>query len=39
MRGPLVEDYERYSETLAGLHIVAFGCLMMKQAAALAAGS
>ena len=35
----LVKDYERYAETLAGLHIVAFACLMMKQAATLAAGS
>jgi len=35
----LVKDYERYAETLAGLHVVAFACLMMKQAAALAAGS
>ena len=35
----LVKDYERYAQTLAGLHIVAFACIMMKQAAALAAGS
>ncbi len=35
----LVKDYERYHETLAGLHVVAFACLMMKQAAAFAAGS
>lgn len=35
----LVKDYERYAETLAGLHVVAFACLMIKQAAALAAGS
>jgi transposase len=35
----LVKNYERYAETLAGLHIVAFACLMMKQAAALAPGS
>lgn len=35
----LVKDYERYPETLAGLHVVAFACLMMKQAATLAAGS
>jgi transposase len=35
----LVKDYERYAETLAGLHILAFACLMMKQAAALAPGS
>ena len=34
----LVKDYERHAETLAGLHVVAFACLMMKQAAALAAG-
>lgn len=35
----LVKDYERYAETLAGLHVVAFACLMMKQAVATAAGS
>ncbi|WP_294268422.1 IS5 family transposase [uncultured Sphingomonas sp.] len=35
----LVKGYERYPETLAGLHVVAFACLMMKQAATLAAGS
>mgnify|MGYP006883704259 CR=1 FL=1 len=35
----LVQDYERYARTLAGLHIVAFACLMIKQAAGLAAGS
>jgi transposase len=31
----LVRDYERYPTTLAGLHFVAFACLMLKQAAAL----
>ena len=35
----LVKDYERYASTLADLHIVAFVCLMLKQAAKLAAGS
>ena len=30
----LVKDYERYAETLAGLHVVAFVCLMMARAAA-----
>lgn len=35
----LVKDYERYTETLAGLHVVVFACLMMKQAAERAAGS
>lgn len=35
----LVKDYERYASTLAGLHIAAFACLMLKQAAILAAGS
>lgn len=35
----LVKDYERYPETLAGLNVVAFACLNMKQAAALVAGS
>mgnify|MGYP002653412818 CR=1 FL=1 len=35
----LVKDYERYPSTLADLHIVAFVCLMLKQAAQLAASS
>ena len=35
----LVKDYERYASTLAGLHIAAFACLMLKQTALLAAGS
>ncbi len=35
----LVKDNERYAETLAGLHAVAFACLMMKQSAALNTGS
>jgi transposase len=35
----LVKDYERYPHTLAGLHVVAFACLMIKQVAALAAAS
>lgn len=35
----LVKDYERYPETLAGLRVIAFACLMMKQAATLAASS
>lgn len=35
----LVKDYERYAATLAGLHIVAFACFMMKQAALLAASA
>ena len=35
----LVKDYERYAKTLAGLHIVVFACIMMKQPAALPAGS
>nr|WP_015061109.1 transposase [Pseudomonas sp. K-62]BAM13945.1 transposase [Pseudomonas sp. K-62] len=29
----LVKDYERYASTLADLHLVAFVCLMLKQAA------
>lgn len=33
----LVKDYERYPQTLAGLHVVAFVCIMMKQAADIAA--
>lgn len=32
----LVKDYERYASTLAGLHVVAFACLMLRQAAAIA---
>ena len=35
----LVKDYERYASTLAGLHVVAFACLMLKQAAMLAVGA
>ena len=35
----LVKDYERYAQTLTRLHVVAFACIMMKQAAAIAAGS
>ncbi|MET3439001.1 transposase [Sphingomonas sp. 1185] len=35
----LVKDYERYAQTLAGLHVVAFASIMMKQATALAVGS
>ena len=34
----LVKDYEGYASTLAGLHLVAFVCLMLKQAAVLATG-
>lgn len=34
----LVKDYERYAATLAGLHVVAFACLMLKQVALLATG-
>jgi hypothetical protein len=29
----LVKDYERYAQTLAGFHIIAFACLMLKRAA------
>jgi transposase len=29
----LVKDYERYAQTLAGFHVVAFVCLMLKRAA------
>ena len=32
----LVKDYERYAATLAGFHVVAFVCLMLKQAANIA---
>lgn len=34
----LVKDYERYPETLAGLHMVAFACFSMKQVATIAVG-
>ncbi len=32
----LAKDYERYASTLADLHVVAFACIMLKQAARLA---
>lgn len=35
----LVKDYERYASTLADLHLIAFVCLMLRQAAQLAAGA
>jgi transposase len=35
----LVRDYERYATTLAGWHLVAFVCLMLKRAALLAISS
>ncbi|GAA0278066.1 IS5 family transposase ISMdi26 [Methylorubrum aminovorans] len=35
----LVKDYERYASTLAGLHLVALVCLMLRQAASIATGS
>jgi transposase len=31
----LVKDYERLPETLAGLHLVAFACLFLQQAAGI----
>ena len=34
----LVKDYERYATMLADLHVVAFTCLMLKQAALLSFG-
>ncbi|WP_060772095.1 IS5 family transposase [Methylobacterium sp. AMS5] len=34
----LVKDYERYASTLAGLHRVAFVCLMLRQAEKLMTG-
>lgn len=37
-RRRLVKDYERYASTLADLHVIAFGCLMLRKAAQLAAG-
>lgn len=35
----LVKDYEGYATTLAGLHVVAFACLMLKQVKLLMMGS
>lgn len=35
----LAKDYERYASTLADLHVVAFACIMLKQAALLATSS
>jgi transposase len=35
----LVKDYERYASTLAGFHLVAFVCLMLRQTARLITGS
>lgn len=35
----LVEDRERYASTLAGLHLVAFACLMLGRAGRLITGS
>ena len=32
---PLACDYERLADTLAGLHFVAFACLMLGKAAAM----
>lgn len=35
----LARDYERLPTTVAGLHVLAFGCLMLRQVFAFAAGS
>ena len=35
----LVKDYERYASTLASLHVVAFVCFMLRNAAILAQGA
>ena len=35
----LAKDYERYADTLADMHRIAFVCLMLKQAAQLATAS
>jgi transposase len=35
----LVRDYERYTSTLAGFHIIALVCLMLRKLALLARGS
>lgn len=34
----LVKDHQRYANTLAGLHMVAFVCIMLKQVTLLGAG-
>ncbi len=31
----LVKDYERYAETLAGLHVAAFACIMIAKAVSI----
>ena len=35
----LVKDYERYAETLAGFHVIAFVCLMLRRAADIMQGA
>uniref|UniRef100_UPI001F5E4EA5 transposase n=1 Tax=Komagataeibacter xylinus TaxID=28448 RepID=UPI001F5E4EA5 len=35
----LVKDYERYASTLASLHVIAFACFMLRNAAILAHGA
>ena len=35
----LARDYERLPEIVAGLHFVAFACLMLSRAAVLAVGA
>ena len=35
----LVKDYERYAATLAGFHVVAFVCIMLKRAADIMQGA
>ena len=35
----LAKDYERLPETVAGLHVVAFACLMLHKLALLPIGS
>ncbi len=35
----LVKDYERLPETVRGLHLVAFVCIMLKNVIKLAVGS
>ncbi|MCJ8355507.1 transposase, partial [Novacetimonas hansenii] len=35
----LVKDYERYASTLASLHVIAFVCFMLRNAAILAQGA
>lgn len=35
----LVKNYERYAQTLAGFHVIAFACLMLKRATDIIQGA